>query len=125
MRHEKKTVSERIAAEKLEKDVEEEVLTILQALGCRVLKNTVHIASNNPRHHRTGQSFGVPDLSVRKDKWPRGFWLGLELKRPVGWKYSCPEQEELHRVNAIVVIHSAEEAITEIKNADALFAKMG
>ncbi len=101
-----------------ESDVEQEVLTILQALGCRILKNTVHIRSKNPKHHRTGQTPGVPDISCRKDSWPKGLWLGLELKKPHGGVLSS-EQAELLRAGGIYVVKSAEEAMAAVKETEA------
>lgn len=55
-------------------------------------------------------SGGIPDLLVRHWKWPRGFWLGLEVK---GRKHAVTltdSQKSLQAAGCLVVVTSADEA---------------
>lgn len=98
--------------------VEFEVLQILEVYKIEHLKTSVKIRSNNPRHHRTGQSKGIPDILARRAWWPCGLWIGLELKRPVGWEWTCPEQKRVHELGGSFIVHSAEDAMAAVKATD-------
>ena len=107
-----------IAKEITEDMVQAEVETILQALNVTYLKAVAHIRSKNPKHHRTGQSKGIPDILARRSSWPKGLWIGLELKRPVGWRWSDPEQKAVHELGGSFVVHSAEDAMAAVRATD-------
>jgi hypothetical protein len=111
-------VNSEIAKLITEDHVEYEVLQILRAYRIEFLKTTVKIRSNNPKHHRTGQSKGIPDILARRKDWPCGLWIGLELKRPVGWTWTCPEQKRVHELGGSFVVHSAEDAMAAVKATD-------
>ena len=63
-----------------------------------------------------GATPGVPDRLARLDHWPRGVWLGLELK---GSKTRLsPEQKVLLANGAIYVCRSGEEASDALARAN-------
>ena len=101
-----------------EDDVEYEVFQILEVYRIEFLKTTVKIRSKNPAHHRTGQSKGIPDILARRASWPNGVWIGLELKRPVGWRWTDPEQKRVHELGGSFIVHSAEDAMAAVKATD-------
>lgn len=107
-----------IAKEITEDMVQFEVCQILDLYRVTWLKTSVKIRSNNPAHHRTGQSKGIPDILARRASWPVGMWIGLELKRPVGWRWSDPEQKAVHELGGSFVVHSAEDAMAAVKATD-------
>jgi hypothetical protein len=45
-------------------------------------------------------------------------WIGLELKRPIGWDWSHPEQQRVHELGGSFVVHSAEDAMAAVKATD-------
>lgn len=55
-----------------------------------------------------GATPGVPDRLVRLPDWPRGVWLGIELKGSD--TAVSPAQRRLHEMGAIYVCRSADEA---------------
>ncbi len=101
-----------IAKEITEADVEHEVCHILTALRVTFLKTTVRL------RRRTGQTRGIPDILARRPWWPKGVWIGLELKRPIGWDWSHPEQQRVHELGGSFVVHSAEDAMAAVKATD-------
>jgi uncharacterized cupin superfamily protein len=111
-------VNPKIAKQITEDMVEYEVCQILDLHRVVWLKTTVKIRSRDPKHHRTGQSKGIPDILARRESWPAGVWIGLELKRPVGWRWTCPEQETVHKLGGSFVVHSAEDAMAAVKATD-------
>jgi hypothetical protein len=72
-------------------------------LKCRLTVLQTNLAKRHPVCDK-----GVPDLIVTSDAWPRGCWLGLEIKTDAG-KLS-PEQKDLEARDRIVVVRSMEEA---------------
>lgn len=105
-----------IARDITEADVEHEVCHILTALRVTFLKTTVRL------RRRTGQTRGIPDILARRRSWPAGMWIGLELKRPVGWEWSHPEQKDVHEMGGSFIVHSAEDAIAAVKATDEALA---
>lgn len=118
-------LSELAASTMTEKDVEAEVIDILTLRQVIVLKASVKIRSKNPRHHQTGQSPGIPDLLIRRPWWPAGALIGLELKRPKGWAWSCPEQRRIHEMGGSFLVHCAEDAIEVLEFLDKGFRERG
>lgn len=101
-----------------EKDVEVECDKIAAALGLVKLSTPVKLRGKRAGSHSTGQSKGIPDRFYRKPRWPKWFWIGVELKKPVGWKWSSDEQEALHAAGHTALAHSAEDLIAIVKEAD-------
>lgn len=107
-----------------ESAVESQVDYHLRADGATVLSTTVRYKLQTcPRcSHRFrpvggyGATPGVPDRLVRLDNWPRGVWLGLELK---GSKTRLsPEQKLLFADGAIYVCRTGDQAREALALAD-------
>lgn len=92
-----------------EAEVQAEIVTALELAGC-----TVYHTSTNGVRHGTGVSKGVPDLLVAHPAFERGMLLGIEVKKPVGWKWSSPEQQRAHASGHTVLATSAYDALTEL-----------
>lgn len=111
-------MNRQVAKEITEDMVQFEVCQILDLYRVTWLKTTVKIRSRDPRHHRTGQSKGIPDILARRESWPAGVWIGLELKRPIGWRWTNPEQKAVHELGGSFIVHSAEDAMAAVKATD-------
>lgn len=62
-----------------------------------------------------GATPGVPDLLVSKKTWPRGFWLGVEVKGPV--TRLSAQQKELEQSGRIVVVRSLDDFVNAMREA--------
>ena len=60
------------------------------------------------------QSPGIPDIWVRARNWPKGLWLGLELKSRKKSARATKEQTLLALDGCIFIIRSGAEAIQKI-----------
>lgn len=115
-----------------EEQIQQCIITELRALGYEVLQNTVRYKKITcPKcgngfydHTNTGQSSGVPDLSVRSSAWPPYMWIGLEVKKKKNWRFSSDEQRRLVLAGAVVKVHSVREALDTVKKADDWFNLM-
>lgn len=58
-----------------------------------------------------GVSKGVSDLLCRRQTWPMGVWVALEVKRPGPVKWSSKEQELLAETGDVIVVQSLEDAL--------------
>lgn len=92
-----------------EAEVQAEIVTALELAGC-----TVYHTSTHGVRRGTGVSKGVPDLLVAHHEFKRGMMLGIEVKKPVGWKWSSPEQQRAHASGHTVLATSAYDALTEL-----------
>lgn len=106
-----------------EAELQRQIVEALEVMRFKVLVTTVKIRSKDPRHHRTGQSKGIPDLIVSKEQWIKGIWLGLEVKSENG--RVRPEQQELARLGRIVIVRSLDEAIEAARTADGELRRAG
>lgn len=102
---------------KLESDVEAEVVGGLRLLGYTVLVTSRRVKlcphCGGRQRGDDGASRGIPDLIVSHPSWGRGVWLGAELKSPTG--RLRPEQRELADAGRIVVWRSLEDALVTIQ----------
>lgn len=103
----------------LESEVQSLTIELLTLHKYTVLVNTVKLRGRRAGMHNTGQSKGIPDLSVTKDYWPVGVWVGLEMKRPGG--KMRPEQEALFNRGRILVSDDCEDALRQLKPIDEMF----
>ena len=94
---------------KSEAEVQGEIVTALELAGCTVYQTSTHGVRRG-----TGVSKGVPDLLVAHHEFKRGMMLGIEVKKPVGWKWSSPEQQRAHASGHTVLATSAYDALTEL-----------
>lgn len=92
-----------------EADVVNAIRKALRAYGYRISE----VSQRGGRG--SGTTVGHADLSVRRDTWPRGVWIHLEVKRPVGGRLS-PAQAELYEAGGTFVVRSAEEAIAAARS---------
>jgi hypothetical protein len=99
-----------------ESSVQHTIESGLGALGLLVL-HTQHQYANQtcPTCHRRfrpqggyGADKGIPDLLARADDFPRGLWLGLEIKGPR--TAVSPEQQILEREGGIYICRTWESA---------------
>lgn len=95
-----------------EAEVQAEIVTALELAGC-----TVYHTSTNGVRQGTGVSKGVPDLLVAHPAFQRGMLLGIEVKKPVGWKWSSPEQQRAHASGHTVLATSPYEALRKLAAA--------
>lgn len=72
-----------------EQEIQDSISDLLSGLGFTVLHTNTH-GVRGP----TGVSRGVPDLLVYHKEFPSGVSIGLEVKKPKGWKWSSYEQWE-------------------------------
>jgi hypothetical protein len=70
-----------------------------------------------PGEARYGTTPGTPDLLVTRRTWPRGVWLGIEVKAPGG--RPTPAQAALLAEGRIAIIHSPEEALQAVHDMEA------
>lgn len=91
----------------LEQEIQDEIIRTLQAAGFRVRHTNTHGVRG-----KTGVSKGVPDLLVTHQAFGVGICLGLEVKKPHGWKWSSYEQYEAWRLGDTYVVHSALSALS-------------
>lgn len=106
-----------------EAELQRQIVEALEVMRFKVLVTTVKIRSKNPKHHRTGQSKGIPDVIISKPQWMEGIWLGLEVKSENG--RVRPEQQELARLGRIVIVRSLDEAIEAARTADGELRRAG
>lgn len=99
-----------------EKDVQAAVKEYFEVMGCLVLVNTVRLRGRHS-NYSTGQSKGIPDLSVRHPKWPAYTWIGVEVKVPGKWQFTCDEQRNFAESEAVCVVHSVDDAVACFKRA--------
>lgn len=92
-----------------EERVQEAVIRALRDAGYKV-KSTVHRFHKGDRPRGYGASPGIPDLYVRRECWPRGMALGLEVKRPGRWRYSSDGQRTAGEEGWFYVVQNADQA---------------
>lgn len=101
-----------------EEQVQSTIIEGLTALGYLVLQTTVRVKNATcPACHRSFRPFGgygatkgVPDLLITRHNWPWGAMLALEIKKPIGWKWSGHDQKELWETERTMVATSWEQA---------------
>jgi hypothetical protein len=101
-----------------EDDVQTTIADGLKALGYTVLSTTHRSRGATCPKCGTfarpkkgyGADLGVPDLLVTHKKWPAGAMLGIEVKKPVGWHWTTPEQQALWESGRTAKAHSWEQA---------------
>lgn len=71
----------------------------------------------------SGTTCGYPDLSFRRDWWPRGLWCLLEAKRPVGGVLS-EAQRDIYEDGGSYVATTPEEALAAARECDAQMRKL-
>lgn len=110
-----------------ESAVERQVVEGLVAFGYEVLKTSHRhrriecVCGAKLRPGSYGADYGVPDLLVRRDGWPIGAWIGLELKGTA--TPLSARQQELAAAGAIIVVRSFQDALEGIARAMVGFAK--
>lgn len=75
-----------------EQEIQDAVVEVLRAVGC-----TVYTTNTHGVRRGTGVTKGVPDLLVGHKKFIVGTLIGMEVKKPKGWKWSSVEQFEAFR----------------------------
>lgn len=105
-----------VLAGRLESDVAEDVDSFFSAMGCEILVTNAGVRGQlaqlaKEKGAKVGQlcTPGVPDRFYWHPSWPRGCWLGIELKRPKGGRVS-PAQAILEQKGAIYIVRSIDEA---------------
>ncbi len=66
------------------------------------------------QRQREVNSVGYPDLSVRKETWPCGMALLLEVKRPGTGRLSAA-QKEFYDIGGSQIVHNLEEALSAVE----------
>jgi hypothetical protein len=75
-----------------EEEIQSAIVRILAYYNIQCLQTSYRGVKCSICHKKVyggyGASLGVPDLFVRHKVWPKGLWLGMEVKRPGGgWTY--------------------------------------
>lgn len=92
-----------------EDQIQAQIVQALEAAGCTVYHTNTHGVRG-----KTGVSKGVPDLLVRHKCFPVAVLVGLEVKRPKGWRWSSQEQKEAFSRGDTEVVHCVRDALLAV-----------
>jgi len=106
-----------------EEEVQRAIIDGLSVLGYIVEQTSVRVAyakcpvcATKVKPRSPGTSFGVPDLLIRLPIWPTALRLGLEVKKPVGWKWTNDEQRLKWERGETMKAHSLEQACFAVQH---------
>lgn len=89
-----------------EQGIQDSIVKALSALGFVVSHTNTHGVRG-----KTGVSKGIPDLLVYHKAFPPGVSIGLEVKKPKGWKWSSYEQYLAWKERRTFVVFSVADAL--------------
>jgi len=97
-----------------EQSLQRAIAQALRLLGWQILSTSRHLkrcrgCGRWPPFY-DGADRGLPDLLCRCPDWPRGRWLGLEVKEDEG-RPSSPQQAQLIANGSVLVARSVREAL--------------
>lgn len=117
-------VKELTEANQSESEIQATVVKSLKALGYEVLVNNAGLRKEAAQALRKVgikkgaifQTPGIPDLSVRKRYYKKGFWVLFELKTKKG--AMSPAQQQLHDVEGSYLCRSLEEVLAVLREVE-------
>lgn len=107
-----------------EENIQQATIHALRTRGYRVQQTThrVKLASCPKCHQKFrpggnyGATKGIADLLIRRDNWPKYFWMQLEMKGPK--TPLSPDQKELLSAEAIAIARDVKTAIEIVEEVE-------